>query len=384
MTGTWLYLVWLSIFITIFGIYSFCLWYIFHRRDFQEIYSRSAGILLFSIIVNGTENIGSISLGFIEILGLYYNLKVCTWIFVIYEISHNAYFISNVLRMYRLVLLNRIRNGNYCSYLDYLNSKKRLGNQWNIKIILAYSLPISAFYIAFALYQMITKTGGALNMIFDISWNFLILFEDACYLIFLLKIRKIPYYCNLKAELYLILVIWSMGLTAPFVSPLFFHFYIIPSKNLCMLINTFFFLQRSTKRLSIVPLEVLKSPRVLLEDQLAFNYFVSFAKKSKNKHWEYYLKILVEIHLFKLDPNPEKAYDIYSNFLAGKNNFAESMTLDLSNQSLCGDMNPDISASMFNDVENNIFKQFNETVYPEFQKSQEYQELLRESTHAIY
>lgn len=93
------------------------------------MFARSPVILFLSIIVNCIESIGAISLGFISILGYYYDIKVVLAVFMLYEFSHHANFITNILRIYRLKLISRIRNGEYSSHQEYLNRKIRLTNR---------------------------------------------------------------------------------------------------------------------------------------------------------------------------------------------------------------------------------------------------------------
>ncbi|CAG9331997.1 unnamed protein product [Blepharisma stoltei] len=381
METTYLGLLWAFLLLILIGFYLICALYIHHKKYFQEIFAWSLPNLYLTMCASCIEMIGSISLGFVDKLGFYYEIKAVLIVFIVYELAHHAHFISNVMRIYRLNVLNKIRNGEYESHGEYLRRKVRLDHKWSAKFIIIYTIFFSSIFVGFALYQLLSSDKGDMNMIYNILFDFLIFFEETTYLIFLLKIRKVKYCSNLKYELYMIIFIWALGLLAPFTTNLEYHFYIVPSRNITLLVGILVTLGRHSKMSMILPLQTLEDPRILIEDFTAYKSFKAFTQNSSNKTWEYYLDFLINISLFKLNPSIEKGQEIYNDFLRNNDIIPEFVSRNAERHLV--KYPKDITNSVFNEIEFFILKHLEKTIYPEFKNSPEYQSLLEE-TNSLY
>ncbi|CAG9321818.1 unnamed protein product [Blepharisma stoltei] len=372
---------WGFIIVSAIIFYGACVWYIYHKRDFQEIYARSPGILILSIIVNCVEVIGSISLGFIQIMGFYWEMKIALPVFIVYNTAHQIFYISNLLRMYRLNLLDKIRAGINMTHKEYLSKQSRLSNRWNLKIAVYYAAPVSLLFTGFAFAQSIVtdESPFVLDLIYNIMADSLTFFEEVGYTIFLFKIRKIKHLTNLKAELYLFLGVWSLGFSGPFIPMWIFHFYIVPIRNLSMLIITFISLYETSTHFHKIPISSLRDPRIILEDFTVYRYFRQFASRSANPLLMQFLEFLIKINLYKLEPSLEKAGEIYDTFLKDKDLIPDSISKGTIQCLIEVKDSINLRSTLFSDIEFYIYHQFDWFVYPEFTTSQEYRELLLET-----
>lgn len=139
------------------------------------------------------------------------------------------------------------------------------------------------------------------------------------------------------------------------------------------------FMPKHRRMRGVIPLQTLQDPRIILEDYTAFNCFKNFAIKSKNLEWAYFLDFLVNINLFKIEPTYDKAFSIFKDYIRGQNQLPSRLRTKVINQYYEDEMCDEITQSMFDELEIHILNQLESSAYKEFIKSQEYQELLKES-----
>lgn len=385
-------IIWGSLFIVLTCVYMGSALYIYRRREYQELFAKSPGILLVSLWLNFVQTLTSMSLGFLYILGIERESTIAFPISLLYCLSRHALYISTILKIYRLLLLNNVRWGNINHYDSFLKQKERLSDNWNLKVMLIYTSLISSVFIAFFCVQYAYNVKGALDEKYDrtldfyynLMWTLDTISELICYFIYYCKLYKVNNVGLVKTELILYILIWSLGIVMPFVSYLDFYIIIVPIRNLLTILVTIIITNYQCKNNSIIPLPNIKDSRMITEDEKIFDTFNTFVTKSKNTLWIYYLNLLMAISIFKIDNTRERANHIYVHLIQNQNILSIHTTRRIDNFMRLTNHDTFVDVHLFYEIEEHILCQFDEYVYPEYCRSSGYIRLNKEMDDYIF
>ncbi|CAG9333640.1 unnamed protein product [Blepharisma stoltei] len=129
---------------------TFYLWSIRFTRSLSNLraYYWCRKTLITIIISNFIEALAVQSLGYLYLLGLFF-YKYTAILFAISIIAHHCHFISNILRVNRLIVSRICELGLCDTYLIYIALRKRLTWKWSFRVILAYTTLCSVILFSY-------------------------------------------------------------------------------------------------------------------------------------------------------------------------------------------------------------------------------------------
>ncbi|CAG9311809.1 unnamed protein product [Blepharisma stoltei] len=379
---------WGLFFVAATVIYLILAIYIYKKRNIGELFARSPGILIFSIASNYIDTVSSITLGIYEFLGESdYEINSIP-AYIIYNISHQALFASNILRIYRLNLLEKIRTGAIVTHTKYLNRKARLTSWWNIKMSTLYIIPVSSIFIVLKVLELSYSMQNTLThslkseieLAYYIFWFFTAITEQVLCFIFIYKIRNVQTSFYIKLELCLFSLIWSIGIISPLCDTYPFHLYTVPIRNLIMILVTISSLLHQTIINRVVPLPELMDSRLIIENESVHRHFRRYINRIKCEKWVIYLDILVKISIFKLKPTIQEAKIISRMLITNQMLFSENLSKDIMDG--LSDTT-EVEESIFDEIQIFIIDQFDTYIYPKFKNSSCYSSLAREADELL-
>ncbi|CAG9313590.1 unnamed protein product [Blepharisma stoltei] len=377
---------WVFYLLFVKALYIFFGLYFYRKNKFRHLFEQSSQILTISLITNLINSQVAICLSFVTIFDMFYIPQTIIPIYILYGLTHHIYYIVNLLRMYRLGLLDRVKSGEIKNYEHYLKLRKRIENKWNFKIITVYSLIIVSISCSMFIPSIIYHSEHFIDSIFEgtyfIWWCFVVVMEEIGYMIYIYKIRKVHRRYHIKLELYLFLAIWAIGLIAPFANFVSFYLYTVPIRNLLMFVTSHICLYEESKKLkSEVPLPNLNDSRLIAESAVVYNHFSRYISRSKNKKWQFYLELLMLINIYKLHPNTREGLNIYEEYLKENELISESLARKVRKIINSDPYFQKEDTALFDCVELFLTHFFNNEVFPEFHKSNDFKKLQEETDY---
>ncbi|CAG9333393.1 unnamed protein product [Blepharisma stoltei] len=369
------------LFIILSIAYSVAWVYVYRRREYQELFAKSPVILLLSIVLSYTHTISSILLGCLFTMGEERDMPIGFPIMVLYCLSRHALYITTILKVYRLRLIYQIRSGDISNYEKLLNRKVRLTDRWNLKVIIIYTLTLSSIFVVLFSVQFGYNHSNSLSRdlkkklkyYYMYMWLADVVSEEIFYAIYIWRIRKASNVGLMKTELFIYLLIWSLGFTFPWMKIDVFYICIMPIRNLLTMLVTILITNKESTKRSIIPLPNLKDSRMVLENFHLYETFRNFIIKSKNNVWLYYLNLLVSINVFKINNTALRAQDIYNHFFQNQSILPAAVVKGIKASIIFSrESNEDVNSELFRDVEDYIISQFDSCVYPQYCNSSEY------------
>ncbi|CAG9329734.1 unnamed protein product [Blepharisma stoltei] len=365
--------------------------YVHKNREYHELFAKSPGILIITIVLNYVNTITAMSFGFLTFFNEENSIFIVLPILVIYSFARHALYISIILKIYRLELIKEIRSGSFLLYKAFLKKKDRITAWWNIKVLVLYSTIVSSTFISvLALKYAFNYTGNLnstnkrdIDLSYDFIWLIDVVLEEIGFSIYYCRIRNVKNVGLIKTELMLYLAIWSFGIIAPFCPDETFHLYAVPARNLSTLFVIIFVTRKQSKTNIIIPVPRLIDSRLILENYSVYESFQSFVAKSKNKNWKHFLDILVAINVYKYDPCIERAENVHKIFNKIQDVLPEFFIKKIKSEWGSNRSVIEIDADFFSEIEEYIYHQFDIAVYPDFCRSDEYLDLSQEMHEII-
>ena len=221
-----------------YGIfYAFCLYFLHKYRYDQNAFYKGRYLLYQEMVFSFIHTESSILISYQTTRNI---SIIASYAFII---SHNAFYITYFLYLYRMIILNKIEFGKLHTS-EYPKIHQNLKPSWSIKITIIFTLIISApDVIIFALYssqdvvyKFLTFESEDPKIQAYTYYNYTIIFLEYlsyCWLYYY-SIRA-RFRLTIKIDLFLNLLIWGVYYSCRFSVPLFINFSILlPLRNLCL------------------------------------------------------------------------------------------------------------------------------------------------------
>ncbi|CAG9313266.1 unnamed protein product [Blepharisma stoltei] len=340
-----------------------------------SLHSRCRQIVFSATISNCIEANSLLSLGFLTILRLEETYRYALFFYVVSIYSHHWHFCSNILKIYRLNLLTKLKLGQYSSLEKFQRREKRVEWSWNIRVIVIYTmasaLPSLYFLIDAVLEKTPERVYGLTNDMYIFVWTLWDIFELVLICIFLIKLYKNQVNNKLKLELCLMGIIWSMSLTSACFTADNVYYYlliVLPLRNILIIISAFIISWRDLNEIE-APLPIDIDSKMIFEHRRIYEQFMKFNKKNNAIH-ENYINLIVKIEKFEIDPTIKNADEIMDGFLKEKRiSIPDSMCSKLSSDLRYYMKHGDLERYFFTELKKYIYFYYIDPAFEKFKES---------------
>ena len=280
--------------------HSFGGYYVYKQKYSKAVFDRSKAILVMSNIFNVFEIGGNLTLGTC-IINNSCSLKTTIALAVCSIFLSNCFYLTNILRAYRILVLANLEEGNF-STKSYSWIQTQLTWKWNTLLIIIGSSLLSIPYSSYIIYKY-KHNPEVLDDKTMYSYFAGILIGFECFIFFFMVIGL--YLKNIhpiiRAEFIFQLALWSSALFVlkhPIEQRLFF---LIPIRNFLMIFITIICVYEHNS-ICKPPMPADIDLEFILQNQdfyLAFKGFLNKIHTNQSSEWRELLKILLEIRIFE-------------------------------------------------------------------------------------